>query len=155
MHLLRLGGGIGLSTEVGRGRSAREEAAQHRLEERVEDNLSAVGLGERHPQNEDELEDVVEGEPVGGIDGTLNNSEEGVNNPVRQPLSIICLARGEHGIERVVARNQETGKVDEELASDVEEDQEGVDSDQAEDDIDLRNGGLALQVVEDRVLGEL
>jgi hypothetical protein len=42
MHLLRLGGGIGLSTEVGRGRSAREEAAQHRLEERVEDNLSAA-----------------------------------------------------------------------------------------------------------------
>lgn len=70
-------------------------------------------------------------------------------------LSIICLARGEQGIERVVARNQETGKVDEELASNVEENQEGVDSDQAEDDIDLRNGGLALQIVEDRVLREL
>lgn len=70
-------------------------------------------------------------------------------------LSIICLARGEQGIERVVARNQETGKVDEELASDVEEDEEGVDTDQAKDDIDLRNGGLALEVVEDRVLGEL
>lgn len=121
----------------------------------MEDNLSTVGLRKRHPQNEDELEDVVEGEPVGGVDGTLNDCQQGINNPVRQPLSIICLARGEQGIERVVARNQETGKVDEELASNVEENQEGVDSDQAEDDIDLRNGGLALQIVEDRVLREL
>ncbi len=41
------------------------------------------------------------------------------------------------------------------MAGDVEEDQEGVDSSQAKDDVHLGDGSLALEVVEDRVLGEL
>lgn len=58
-------------------------------------------------------------------------------------------------MEGVVTGNQETGKVDEELASNVKEDQEEVDSDKAEDDIDLGDIGLTLKVGKDGVLGEL
>jgi hypothetical protein len=64
-------------------------------------------------------------------------------------------AGGEERLERVVTGEQETGKVDEELASNVEEDQEEVDSNKAKDDIDLGDIGLTLKVGEDRVLREL
>lgn len=70
-------------------------------------------------------------------------------------LGVILGARGEERLEGVVTGNQETGKVDEELASNVKEDQEEVDSDKAEDDIDLGDIGLTLKVGEDGVLGEL
>lgn len=70
-------------------------------------------------------------------------------------LSIIGGASGEEGMERVVARNSETGEVDEELAENVEEDEEEVDADNTQEGVDLGDGGLPLQVVEDRVLGEL
>lgn len=78
-RLLRLGSGVGLSAEVGRCGTALEEAGKDRLEEGVEDNLGAaglcqscdscvayhsiysLGLGKRHPEDKDELEDVVEG----------------------------------------------------------------------------------------------
>jgi hypothetical protein len=70
-------------------------------------------------------------------------------------LSVILGVGGEEGLEGVVAGNEETGEVSEELASDVEEDEEEVNSDQAEDGVDLGDVGLALKVVEDRVLGEL
>lgn len=70
-------------------------------------------------------------------------------------LSVILGAGGEKRLKGVVTGDEETGKVDEELASDVEEDKEEVDSDKAEDDIDLGDIGLTLKVGEDRVLGEL
>lgn len=40
--LLRLGGSIGLGPEVGRGRTALEEAAEGRLNEGVEDKLGSA-----------------------------------------------------------------------------------------------------------------
>lgn len=70
-------------------------------------------------------------------------------------LGVIRGTGREESLEGVVAGEEETGKVDEELASDVEEDKEEVDSDQAEDHVDLGDIGLTLKVVEDRVLGEL
>lgn len=70
-------------------------------------------------------------------------------------LSVINRSSGEESIERVVARDDETGQVDQKLAGDVEEDEEEVDADQTEDDVDLGDGGLTLEVVEDGVLGEL
>lgn len=70
-------------------------------------------------------------------------------------LSVIGFTGSEESLKRVVAGNQETGKVNEELASDVEEDKEEVDADQTQDRIDLGDVGLALQVVEDGVLGKL
>ena len=44
--------------------------------------MSLPSLGKCHPQDEHELEDVVEGEPVDGVDGGLNDGEEGVGDPV-------------------------------------------------------------------------
>jgi hypothetical protein len=70
-------------------------------------------------------------------------------------LGVIRSTRREEGLQGVVAGKEETGKVDEELASNVEEDQEEVNSDEAKDHVDLGNTGLTLKVVEDRVLGEL
>jgi len=124
------------------------------VEERSEDDLGAVGDGKGHPQDQDEFEDVVEWEPVDGIDDALKDGEKGVDNPVRQPLSIINLATAEQCLERVVSREDEACEVDEELASDVEEDEEEVESDEAEEDIDLRDVGLLLEIVEDRVLAK-
>jgi hypothetical protein len=43
-----------------------------------------------------------------------------------QPLGVIGLASAEEGLEGVVGRDDEAGGVDEELSSDVEEDQEEV-----------------------------
>ena len=70
-------------------------------------------------------------------------------------LSIINLARREQGIQRVIAGDQKAGKVNEELASNVEEDQEEVNADKAEENIDLRDRGLFLQIVKSRILGKL
>jgi hypothetical protein len=44
--------------------------------------IDLLGLGERHPQDKDELEGVVEGEPVDSVDGGLKNGQESVDNPV-------------------------------------------------------------------------
>lgn len=70
-------------------------------------------------------------------------------------LGVILSAWGEKCVKGVVTGDQETGKVDEELASNVKEDKEEVDSDKAEDNIDLGDIGLTLKVGKDRVLGEL
>jgi hypothetical protein len=70
-------------------------------------------------------------------------------------LSIIRSSGSEEGMKRIVARDKETGKVNQELARNVEKDEEEVDANKAEEGVDLRDGGLSFQVVEDRVLGEL
>ena len=72
-----------------------------------------------------------------------------------QPLGIICLACAEQGFHGVIPWNKEACKVDKEFSCDVEEDQEEVDSDEAEESIDLRHGGLLLEVVEHIILGKL
>jgi hypothetical protein len=58
-------------------------------------------------------------------------------------------------MKRVITRDQETGKINQELASDVEEDEEKVDADKTEDGVDLGDGGLSFEVVEEGVFGEL
>ena len=70
-------------------------------------------------------------------------------------LSIIDLTGGEQRIKRVVSRNQEPREINEELAGDVKEDQEEIDSNKAEEGIDLRDRGLLFQIVQGRVLGKL
>lgn len=72
-----------------------------------------------------------------------------------QPLSVVNLACGEEGVQRVVARDNESGNVDKELSSDVEEDEEEVEAGKTEDHVDLGNGGLLLKVVEGGVFGQL
>jgi len=121
----------------------------------VEDDLSTTSLRKCHPEDQDELEGVVEGEPVDSVHCTLENSEESVDDPVRQPLCIVCLPGGEQCFQRVVAWQNEAGNVDEELSGNVEEDEEEVESTKTKDNIDLGNAGLLLKVVESRIPGEL
>jgi hypothetical protein len=71
-----------------------------------------------------------------------------------QPLGVIGLVGGEEGVERVVGRDNEAGGVDEELSSNVEEDQEEVQGTEAEDDVDLGDIGLLLKLLQLRVLGQ-
>ena len=70
-------------------------------------------------------------------------------------MGVIGLGLGEESLERVVAGDEEASKVDEELASNVEEDEEEVEGTETEDDVDLGDGALLLEVVEGRVLGQL
>ena len=59
--LLAFPSGVGLGPEVGGSGTGRvEEASEDGLDDRAEDDLSTVRHGQGHPQNEDELESVVE-----------------------------------------------------------------------------------------------
>lgn len=55
-YLLRLAGSLGLSLQVGRGRTAREEAGEQWLDEGVEDDLGAANhtldLSRKHANHE-------------------------------------------------------------------------------------------------------
>jgi hypothetical protein len=70
-------------------------------------------------------------------------------------LGVIDLAGAEEGVQRVVAGNDEASNVDEELAGDVEKDEEEVQAGETEDGVDLGDRRLPLQVVEDGELGQL
>jgi len=130
-------------------------AGEDGLEERSEDDLSTIGLGKGHPEDSDELEGVVEGEPVDSIHSRLEDSQECIDNPVCEPLSIVDGARREQSVQGVVCRDDKAESVDKELSSDVEEDEEEVQGADTEDDVDLGYAGLALEVVEKLVLSEL
>lgn len=96
---------VNLSAEVGSsGARLGEVAREDGLDEGAEDDLGTTvecqlrsefsamsvlrSLGKSHPQNEDELEGVVEGEPVHGADGALEDRQERVDDPVGQPLEL-------------------------------------------------------------------
>jgi hypothetical protein len=154
--LLRLASRVNLGAEIGSSRARLGEVAgEDRLEEGAEDDLSAGSLGKRHPEDQNKLEGVVEGEPVHGADSALEDRQEGIDNPVRKPLSVIDLAGGEQSVQGVVAGDDESSNVDKELASNVEEDEEEVEAGETEDSVGLGDGGLLLEVVEGGVLGEL
>jgi len=70
-------------------------------------------------------------------------------------LSIVHLARTEQRIQRVVARDDEAGNVDEEGAANVKEDQEEVQGRETQDDVDLGDRGLLLEIVEGGVFRQL
>lgn len=72
-----------------------------------------------------------------------------------QPLCIIRLALGEKGLEGVVARDDEAGDVGQELATEVEDDQEEVKAGQAHDGIGLGNRDALLKVDEEGVPRQL
>lgn len=142
------------------------------LEEGAEDELGTAGLWESEPEGEEELEGVVEREPVDGVDQGLEDGEEAEYDPVLgigsvkffpanegwtygQPLGIINLASGEEGIEGVVCWDNKRSEVGEESSAEVEEDEEEVESHNTEDRINLWDGGLPLEVVKDWVAREL
>jgi len=147
---------IGLGAQVGSGGARLSEiAGEHWLKEGPEDDLSTTGLGKGHPEDEDKLEGVIEGEPINCVHSALKHGEECIGNPVRQPLSVVNLGGAEQRVQGVIAGNDEAGNVDEKFASNVEEDQEEVESAETEDHIDLGNRRLLFQVVEEFILGQL
>ena len=73
----------------------------------------------------------------------------------RQPLSIINLVIAEQCLHGIVAREDKAGEVDEELASNVEEDEEEVETDEAKKDVDLGDVGLLLEIVQRRIPAKL
>lgn len=73
----------------------------------------------------------------------------------RQPLRVIRLGRGKERVERVISGDDEAGNVGQELAPEVEDDEEEVQRYQTNHGIGLWNGSLPLEVVESGVLGEL
>lgn len=73
----------------------------------------------------------------------------------RTYLGVICLARAEQRVKRIVSWYDEAGNVHEEFTCDVEEDEEEVDSEKAEESINFGNGRLFLQIVEHRIFGKL
>ena len=139
--------------------------------------------GQGQPQEKDELEDKVEGKPVNNVEEALDDGEEGEDDPVlqterqqiirhqvrddgppwkwgrrgthRQPLRVVIRRGGEEGVERVVARDDEAGKVGEQLAAEVEDDEEEVEGGDADDGVGLGDARRLLEVVEGRVLGQL
>jgi len=153
--LKRLLGLLGLSAEVVRGGSAVEVAREDRLEEGAIDDLGTVGLGKSHPKDEDELEGVVEGEPVDGVDSAFKDSQESINDPIGEPLSVIGRLGREQRFQRVVGGDRETDGVHQKVGSNVEEDEEEVEGSQAKNDIDLWHIGLLLEIGESWVLSEL
>lgn len=70
-------------------------------------------------------------------------------------LGIINLARTEQGFQGIISWDEEPGKVYKKLASNVEEDKEKVDADEAEKCVDLRHRSLLFEVVEHGIFGEL
>lgn len=72
-----------------------------------------------------------------------------------QPLRVVRGAGGEESIERVVAGDDEASQVGEELATEVEDDEEDVDDNEADEGVGLGNADLRLNVVQGGVLGEL
>lgn len=72
-----------------------------------------------------------------------------------QPLRVVGGARGEESRQRVVARDDEASEVGEELAAEVEDDEEEVQGGEADGGVGLGDTGLLLKVVEGGVLGEL
>jgi hypothetical protein len=59
-------------------------------------------------------------EPVNSIDKAFKHVEKRVDDPVRQPLSIIDLACAEQRIQRIVPRDDEACKIHQELSTDIE-----------------------------------
>jgi hypothetical protein len=70
-------------------------------------------------------------------------------------LGVIDFAGAEQGAQRVVCGDGEASDVNEEGPGNVEEDEEEVQPDEAEEGVDLGHRGLLLQVVEGGVLGQL
>jgi hypothetical protein len=70
-------------------------------------------------------------------------------------LGVIDLAGAEEGAQRIVCGDGEASNVNEQGPGNVEEDEEEVQPDEAEEGVDLGHRGLLLQVVEGGVFRQL
>jgi hypothetical protein len=85
----------------------------------------------------------------------LNEDKDAVDGPVGEPLDVVAGRGGLEGAEGKVGGEGDADEVGEEAGGDVEEDEDGKDGGAAEDGVGLGHLGLALQVDQGRVLGEL
>lgn len=136
----------------GRGVDAEDLDGEGADDVKVDESGAAV-LGETNVEEEDGLEEPVEGDPVeDGVAPELNDGEGGVDNPVSEVLGVVLGALGLEGLEGVVAGDDEGGKVGKELANaaNVDEDQKEVEKDNAKDTVGLGDAGLGLELLEGR-----
>lgn len=68
---------VGLGPEVAGRRAVHKVARKRGLEERAENDVGAPEGRQRQPQEEDELEGVVEGEPVDNANQALDDAARG------------------------------------------------------------------------------
>jgi len=85
----------------------------------------------------------------------LEEVEEAKDDPVRQPLDVIILARGLEGAEAEVGGKSPADEVGGGCSEGVDEDEEGADDGGTEDQSGLGDLGAGLDVDEDRVAREL
>lgn len=69
-----------------------------------------------------------------------------------KPLGIIALPNTKECVEGIITRNHETRKVGQKLPTDVKEDEEEVECDEAEESVDLWEASLLLEVVQSVIL---
>jgi len=144
---------LGIGSSIINGRGDTEEL---RAEEAGVENLSAPELRQSEPENEQGLEEVVEGEPVDKrIREEFDNLDETEDSPVGQPLFIVVTALGLDSLEGGVGRVDPANQVSQEVTCQVEEDGNEQDAGDTQDEGDLRDLGLVLNLAEPRVLGEL
>ena len=72
-----------------------------------------------------------------------------------EPLRVVILIGGEQSAQGVIGRNGKTSKVGQKLATEVEDDEEEVEGDEANDGVGLGDTGLLLEIVDGGVLGQL
>jgi len=89
-------GSISLRAKVGGSTVwSREVAGEEWVESVAEEDLGTAELWEGEPEDEGKLEEIVEWEPIGGVESSLKNAQERENNPVSQPLGVVCLSSRE------------------------------------------------------------
>lgn len=166
LELDRSGGGSSLGSSIrglldllleggrgrGRGGSDSENLDREGADHVEVDESAAAELGKTNVEEEDGLEGPVEGDPVkDGIAPELNNREGSVDDPVSQEVGVVFGGVGLKSLEGVVARDDKGGKVGEKLSdtANVEEDEEEVEEDKAQNTVGLGDASLSLNLLED------
>jgi len=84
---------VSLGSDVGRGSVwSLEVASKEGIDGSPEEDLGTAELWESEPQDKGELEEVIEWEPIGKVESTLKDAQEGKGHPVRQPLCVISFS---------------------------------------------------------------
>jgi len=122
---------------------------EHGAKEIVINVLSAPKLRQCQPEDEDGLEDEPKGKPVkNNIDKIFNDIDETKHGPVGEPLHVICHTRGFKSFKRGVRRIHPSDQVSDEMAADVEKNEEKECREDGESHRNLRDLGPGLQVVQ-------
>lgn len=88
------------------------------------------------------------GQPLVDLSVLESKRQAQAMQSVKTYLSIVRLPHAEQGVQRVIPRDNESRKIHEEFAGDIEEDKKDVDGGNPKEDVDLRDGRLLLKVVE-------